>query len=96
MVWTEWEKDIKNAKAITYKLRPALIRIINHRLKVARKKKQKKEEMVERQKTKAIITKCQKTRRRISLSSKVEKNYENNTKNKTDQDQSNNKYPLQL
>ena len=40
--------------------------------------------MVKRGKTKAIIVKCQKTRRRISLSNEEKENYESNTKDETD------------
>ena len=50
------EKSIRNADAVICKLELALIRAINHRLEVA-KKKGKKKEMVKRQKIKAIATK---------------------------------------
>ena len=67
----------------------------NHRLKVAREKGQKREEIVKKQKIKAMVAKCQKARGGIGLSSKKEGNYENDTRNKTDPDQVNDKYPLQ-
>ena len=46
--------------------------------------------MMERQKTKAMVAKCQKAKRRISSFSKNEENYENNTENKTDSNQTDN------
>ena len=74
-----------------------MIRATNHRLEVAREKEQKREEIVERRKTKAMAAKCQRTRERISLSSEEKKNYESDTGDETNPDQaSNNKNPLQL
>lgn len=50
--------------------------------------------MMEKRKIEAIVTKHQKVKRRISLSSKEKGNYENDTRNKTDISQtSNNKNP---
>ena len=46
------KKDIQNADAVAHKLRPASIRITNHKLKVARKEQQKRKKIVERQKKK--------------------------------------------
>ena len=63
------DKDIKNEDAITRKLWPALTRIINYKLKVTSEEKRKKEEIVERRKTKAKTTKRQRARGGISLSS---------------------------
>lgn len=51
--------------------------------------------MMERQKIKIMTTKYPKARERISLYSEEEKNYENNTENKTNLDQANDKYLLQ-
>lgn len=52
--------------------------------------------MVKKQKTKAMAAKPQRNRKEISLSNKKEENYKNNTENKLDLDQANNKYLLQL
>ena len=52
------EKCIKNANAVTCKFCPILIRAINHRLEVAREKKQKRQKIIKRQKTEAIVAKC--------------------------------------
>ena len=94
----DWmKKSIQNADAVACKLRPALIKATNHSLKVTRKKQRKSEEMMERQKTKAIAARRQRTRRRISLSSEKEENYESDIRDKTDPDQAgNDKNPLQL
>lgn len=48
--------------------------------------------MVKRQKTKAIIAKRYKNKRRISLFSREKKNYESKTIDDTNLDQANNKY----
>ena len=83
--------------AVAYKLGPALIRAINHKLKVTREEQQKREEIVERQKTKTIAARCQRTRGRISLLSKEKKNYESDSGDETDLNQAgDNKNPLQL
>ena len=66
------EKGIKNANTIVRKLRQAWTRATNKKLEVARKKKQKREEMVERRKRKAMVARRQRVRGRISLSSKEE------------------------
>lgn len=42
--------------------------------------------MIERQKTKAMVAKCQKTRRGISLSNKKKRNYKTNIEDKRDLD----------
>ena len=89
-------KGIKNANAVAHKLRSALTRVTNHRLKVPRKEKYKREEMFERQKTEAIAAKRRKDRRRISLSKGKEGNHKSNTGDDTDLDQAKNKYLLQL
>lgn len=53
--------------------------------------------MMEKQKIETMVVKYQKSKERISLSSKEEKNYESNTKDKTDQNQdNNNENPLEL
>lgn len=74
------EKDIKNTYAITYKLRSASTKTTNHIFKVTRKKKLKREEIVERRKTKAIAAKRQRTKGEISLSSEKKANYKSNTR----------------
>ena len=51
--------------------------------------------MMEKRKTKAMAAKHRKDRREISLSSEEKGNYESNTKDDTDPDQADNKYPLQ-
>lgn len=51
------EKGIKNENAVIHKLGPVFIRANNQRLEVAKEKVQKREEMVEKQKTKAIDVK---------------------------------------
>ncbi len=64
-----------------------MIRATNQRLEVAREKRRKKEEMVERRKTEGIATKRQRARRGISLSRKEKENYESDTGDETDPDQ---------
>lgn len=56
------KKYIKNADAVIHKLRAALLRAINHKLEVLRKKRWKKEKIVERRKAQAILTKWHKNR----------------------------------
>lgn len=58
------KKNLQNINIVVRKLKPNLTKIINLRLKVA------KEEIVERQKEKAIPTKCHRDRRGICVSSK--------------------------
>lgn len=87
-------KDIRNANAIACKLETVLIRIINNRLEIARKERQKKEEMKEKQKAKAITIKLQGVRERMSSFNKEED--ESDIRNDTDLDQIENKYLLQL
>ena len=67
------EKGIQNADAIACKLRSASIRVTNYRLEVIRKKQRKRKEMIEKWKIKAIAAKCQRVKRRISLSSEKKK-----------------------
>lgn len=83
------EKDIRSAYTVVCKLRPALTRTTNHKLKVARENKQKREEMVEKQKTNAMTIKHQRVRGRISLFSKEKNNYESNLEDATNQDLTN-------
>ena len=91
------EKDIRNIDIVTCKLKPTLIRATNQRLEVTRDEKQKREKMVEKRKTKTIVAKRRKAGKENSLSSEEKKNYESNTKDKTDPDQArNNKNLLQL
>ena len=88
------KKGIQNADAVTRKLRPTLIRATNNGLKIARKKKQKEKEIIERWKAEAMAGKRCKTRKKISLS--IEEEDKSDIKDDTDPDQTNNKYPLQL
>ena len=88
------EKSLKNADTIAQKLEPALTRATNNRLEVIRKERQKKEEIKERRKAKAIAVKQRRVRGGISLSGKKED--ENDIKNDTDPDQTEHKYLLQL
>ena len=91
----DWfNKSIRNADAMTHKLGLALIKVINLRLDVTKKKVQKKQEEVERQKTEAIAAKQQRDRGGISSSNQNNDNYYNNT-NDTDLDQKNNFNPVQ-
>ena len=88
------EKGIKNADAIACKLRLALTKVANNRLEVAREKRRKMEEMMEKQKAKAMAAKWQRTRKGISLSSKEED--KNGARDDINPNQANNKYSLQL
>lgn len=90
------DKGIKNINAVACKFRLASIRATNYRLEVASKKRQKREEMVKRQKTKAIGAKRQSSRKGICLSNKEKEDYEGDTRDKKDPDQSNNQYMLQF
>ena len=69
------EKSIKNADAVARKLEPASTKVINERLEVARKQRQKKKEIVEKRKTKAMAIRHQKVKGGICLSSEEEENY---------------------
>ena len=84
----DWiEKGIKNADAVTRKLRPASTRATNDRLKVARKKRRKREEMMERRKVRVMAAKRRKAGERIIASSKEED--ESDTRDDTDLNQAN-------
>lgn len=87
-------KGIKNADAVICKFRLASTKTTNHRLEVAQKKQRIKEKMVKRQKTEAIIAKCRRNIRRMSLSSREEENHENDTGNNTNPDKVIDKYSL--
>ena len=80
------EKSVRNVDAIARKLRPASTRASNYRLEVAREKRQKKEEIVEKRKIKAMVAKYCRDKREISLFSKEEGNYESDTGDDTDPD----------
>lgn len=58
----------------------ALTRESNYKLEVDKEKRRKKEEIVERQTIKAMAVKYYNDKRGISLFSKKEGNYENDTK----------------
>ena len=91
------KKSIKNADAITCKLGLALTRTTNQKLEVARKEKEKREEMVERQKIVAMAIKCPKARGEIILFSEEKKNYRSESGDRKNSNQfGNNKNPLQF
>lgn len=68
----------------------ALTRTTNQRLEFVRKERQKREKIVEKQKTEAMAAKRWRIERGISLSNKKEKNYESDTGDKTNLDQADN------
>ncbi len=86
------KKDIQNEDTVTHKLRPASIRVINHRLEVIRKDKRKREEMVEKQKAEAIAAKRWKNRGESSVSSEEKDNYDSDTIDDIDLNQAKSKY----
>lgn len=90
------DKVIKNIDVVTHKLRSALTRVTNYRLKVISAEKQKREEIIEKQKTKAIATKHQRAKEQINLFSNKKRNYESDIRDKTNPEKVNNEYPLQL
>lgn len=57
-----------------------MIRAINYRLEKVRKKKQKREKIIKKRKTKAIIAKNCISRKEISLFSIKKENYESDNK----------------
>lgn len=78
------EKSIKNVDTVASKLRPTLIKVKNHSLVFVGKKKQKSEEIIKKQKTKAMVTKQYRGKRRISFYNK--KNKKSDIKNNLDPD----------
>lgn len=80
------DKDIKNADAIVYKLKPTFTKITNYRFKVASEKRRKKEEIVERWKRKAIAAKYQRAERGISLFNEEKKSYKSDIRDEIDSD----------
>ena len=93
MILTRRKKCIRNADAISCKLKSALTRATNNRLEVAREERQKKQEIKEKRKVEVIVAKQCGARGRISSSNK-EKD-ESDTGNDTDLDQAKDKYLLQ-
>ena len=87
-------KGIENADIVVHKPGTALTKATNHRLEVARKMRQKRDEMMERRKIEAMSARRQRARRRISFFSKEERSYKSDTGDETDLDQADNKYPL--
>ncbi len=86
----DWmEKGIRYADAVARKLGLASTRVTNQRLEIAREARQKREEILERRKTEAMVAKCQRARGGISLSSKEKEIYESDTEDETDPDQAN-------
>lgn len=70
------EKSIKNAHSVARKHRLALTRITNYRFEVVREEGQKKEEIVEKQKAKAMTAKKHRARGEMSLfSEKKDESY---------------------
>ena len=57
MILIGLENNIQIANAVARKLRPASIRATNDKLEVAREEREKREEMIEKQKVKAIAAK---------------------------------------
>lgn len=90
------KKDIKNADVVAHKFGLALIRVTTYRLEVASKKRRKRKKIVKRRKTKAMATKYKRARRGINLSSEEERDYESDTRDKTDPNKGNDYYLLQL
>ena len=88
------KKGVQNADAVARKPGPALTRVNNYKLEVVREKRRKREEMVERWKIEAIAAKYCKNRGGISMSNEEKGNYESDTRNDTDPDQADDKYPL--
>lgn len=64
----------------------------NHRLELGREVKQKREEMIERQKIEIIAIKCYRNKKGISLCSEKEEDYGNDTKGNTNLDQTKDEY----
>lgn len=61
------KKSIKNVDAIGYKLRLALMRVINNKLEIFKENRQKQKEVKERQKAKTIAAKQRRVQKRQSL-----------------------------
>ena len=89
------KKGVQNPNTVACKLKLALTKASNYRLEVAREEKQKKEEMVEKQKTEAMDAKCHRNRKGISLFSKKKGNYKSDTRDDIDPNQADDKYLLQ-
>lgn len=88
------KKHISNINAVICKLRLASIRVTNDSLEIAKEKKQKRKEIIERQKAGTMTTKQRRAKREINLFS--EKENKSNTGDNTYPDQANDKYSLQL
>lgn len=71
-----------------------MTKAINHKLEFAKKDKGKREKIIEKRKTEGMVAKYWKTKGKISLFSKKEKNYESNIKDKINLDKANDRYPL--
>ena len=69
------EKDVQNTNAVAHKLKPASTKVINLR----REEAKKKQEVVDRQKAKAMIKKQWKDREKNSLSIKDDRYYDSDT-----------------
>lgn len=88
------KKDIRNIDVVARKLKQASLRATNDRLKAVGEERQKKKEIIKRQKAEAMATKQHRVRGEISLSS--EKEDESDIRDDTNLDQANDKYSLQL
>lgn len=75
-------KRYKKCKCNFCKLRPVLTRATNNRLKVAKKKRRKRENIIEKRKIKDMAAKQRRARGKIGLSS--EEKDENDTGDNTD------------
>lgn len=76
------------------KLGLALIRTTNYRLEDGKKKKQKRKDIVKKQKAETIAAKRRRARNGISLSSAEGRNYKSDIKDDIDLDKANHRYPL--
>lgn len=90
------EKYIKNTNAVARKLRPALTKLINHKLKVVSEKWRKREEIIEKRKIEAMAKKYRKTRKERSLISEKKENYESDTRDEINPEQAKDKYLQQF
>ena len=88
------DKGIRNRDAIARKLGLVLTKSTNQSLEVASEKKQKKEKMVERRKTKAMVIKRQRAKRGLSLSNEEKEDFKSDNGDEINLDQADDKYPL--
>lgn len=77
---------IKYTDIIAYKLRPVLIRVINHKLEFIKEMRYTSNKMMERWKSKVMTAKYQKARGEISLFSEKEEDQKSNIRDETNLD----------